>query len=209
MLSWIRHCENEGNWVLCIWCLWSPWGTLAGPWEPLKRCPDRRCKGSPEVGLLCMPVNPGDRFQPVVRVGRFRDSRADIWKSKENPEQDSNPKVLQSCKADRTAVQYHKKRPRATLIQNLQLQTGSRCTQTEKELLALLFGMEWYDQFSLEHKIRLASSLITSHWKAIMKKLLLNTPKCLQHILLRFQHNEVRKKHCPGSSWLLDMPSWI
>ena len=72
-----------------------------------------------------------------------------------------------------------------------------KCTQIEKELLAIVCGCEKFDQYIYGNKV----TVETDHKPLvnISQKLIHNAPKCLQKTMLRLQRNDLCITYKRGS----------
>ncbi|PFX12514.1 Retrovirus-related Pol polyprotein from transposon 17.6 [Stylophora pistillata] len=76
--------------------------------------------------------------------------------------------------------------------------------QIEKELLAIVFGMEKFETYLYGRKVLVESD--HKPLEAILKKSLLNAPKRLQRMLLRLQRYEFEVSYKKGTSLLMADP---
>ena len=79
--------------------------------------------------------------------------------------------------------------------------TEQNYAQIEKELLAVVYGMEKFQQYTYGCKITVESDHIPL--EIIHKKPLFNTPKRLQRMLLRLQHYEIEIHYKPGKQMFI------
>uniref|UniRef100_A0A674AFT5 ribonuclease H n=1 Tax=Salmo trutta TaxID=8032 RepID=A0A674AFT5_SALTR len=75
-------------------------------------------------------------------------------------------------------------------------ETEKGYAQIEKELLAVVFGMERFHQFTYGRTVAVQSD--HKPLESIMTKPLLSTPKRLQRMLMRLQNYEVSLRYVPG-----------
>ncbi|KAJ8034955.1 hypothetical protein HOLleu_21999 [Holothuria leucospilota] len=72
-------------------------------------------------------------------------------------------------------------------------------SQIEKELLALVFGLE-RNQYTV---VKLYSGLITNGWSQLSQKPLSSAPRRLQRVLFRLLQHDVEIRYKPGTEILL------
>ena len=82
--------------------------------------------------------------------------------------------------------------------------TEVQYAQIEKELLAIVFGMEKFETYLYGRKVLVGSD--HKPLEAIFKKSFLNAPKRLQQMLLRFQRYEFEVSYKKGTSFLMADP---
>lgn len=90
---------------------------------------------------------------------------------------------------------------------HMQAETEQRYTQIEKEMLAIVFSLEKFHQYTYGRR----TEIHTDHkpLEAIVKKLLAKAPKCLQGMLLRTQKYNIDVVYIQGKHmYIADMLSW-
>lgn len=80
-------------------------------------------------------------------------------------------------------------------------ETEKGYAQIEKELLAVVYGMERFHHFTYGRSVDVQSD--HKPLESIMTKPLLSAPKRLQRMLMRLQWYQVRLQYCPGKHLLL------
>jgi hypothetical protein len=75
----------------------------------------------------------------------------------------------------------------------------TRYTQIEKELLAVVFGFERFNQYTYARPVEV--EMDHKPLEAITKKPLSMAPPCLQRMLLRLQRYDFIAKYKPGKKW--------
>uniref|UniRef100_A0A8C5QD11 Gypsy retrotransposon integrase-like protein 1 n=1 Tax=Leptobrachium leishanense TaxID=445787 RepID=A0A8C5QD11_9ANUR len=113
-----------------------------------------------------------------------------------NPEE---PLELQCDASERGlgAALMQSKQPLAFASRAL-TETEQGYAQIEKELLAVLFGMEKFHQFTFGQTVAVQSD--HKPLESIMKKPLLKAPRRLQRMMLRLQMYDACIRYCPGKS---------